>query len=185
MDLLFVGLGNPGKEYENTRHNAGFLLLDEIASKFEASPYINKFNAHYSKVSIAGHKVHLLKPQTYMNLSGRSVLQALTFYKIKPNCMWVFHDDIDLKTGRIKVKIGGGNGGHNGLKSIDEVIGKEYYRVRIGVGKPQFGAVSDYVLQNFPSVEMEEMKKMFDNVTNNIKLLITDTSDKFLNKISL
>ncbi len=183
MDLLFVGLGNPGKEYEKTRHNVGFMLIDAIASKFGTGNYVEKFTAYYTKVSIDGKNIILLKPQTYMNLSARSVLPAMMFYKIKPEHLWVIHDDVDLETARIKLKIGGGNGGHNGLKSIDGAIGPNYNRLRIGIGRPEFGDISDYVLKNFNNLEMEKIEKVIDNVVRNIELLLNGQPDKFLNKL--
>lgn len=185
MDFLIAGLGNPGKEYEKTRHNVGFMLVDAIAEKLGAGSYADKFNAKYTKVKVGSHTVHLIKPQTYMNLCGRSVLPALMFYKIKPSHLWAVHDDVDLASARIKAKIGGGHGGHNGLKSIDEAIGREYHRLRIGVGRPQFGDVSDYVLQNFTNLEMEKIAKLIDNVVENIEGLLTSSVDKFLNKVKI
>ncbi len=183
MDLLIVGLGNPGGKYEKTRHNAGFMLIDALMSRFKGSGYVDKFHAQYSKIEINNKRIILLKPQTYMNLSGNSVLQAIMFYKMKPTHIWVAHDDVDLECARIKIKTGGGNGGHNGLKSIDGMIGRNYHRIRIGVGRPQFGELGDYVLQNFLNLEMEKIEKIIDTVVENIELLLFDKADKFLNKL--
>ena len=153
--LLFVGLGNKGNEYLNTRHNAGFLALDLLAKYLELPQNeILKFQSSIFSLDFQNQKILCLKPQTYMNLSGRAVLQAMQFYKIAIEDIFVFHDDIDIECGKIKFKIGGGAGGHNGLKSLDETIGKNYTRIRIGVGRPEFkDDVSDFVLSNFKKDE--------------------------------
>jgi PTH1 family peptidyl-tRNA hydrolase len=185
MNLLFVGLGNPGKEYEKTRHNVGFMLVDAIKNKFGMGNYVEKFTAYHSKIHIDGKDIILLKPQTYMNLSARSVLPAMMFYKLKPEHIWVVHDDLDLEIARVKVKFGGGNGGHNGLKSIDGAIGPNYNRLRIGISRPNHGEVSDYVLKNFADLEKEKIEKVIEKIVDNLELLLNEQPDKLLNKIAL
>lgn len=183
MNIMIVGLGNPGTQYDGTRHNIGCELVDALLDKYgNGARYTEKFNGLHAKITIGDKSVILLKPQTYMNLSGNSVLPAMMFYKIKHNSIFVVHDDLDLEPCRIKVKVGGGSGGHNGLKSIDDAIGPNYHRIRIGIGKPQYG-VSDYVLKKFTDLEMEKMKKIVDNMAIHIELLLNGTADKFLNKL--
>jgi PTH1 family peptidyl-tRNA hydrolase len=162
---LIVGLGNHGKKYEKNRHNVGFMAVDLIAENYDFPPFKEKFKGLVSKGEINGQEVILLKPQTYMNLSGESVQPAAAFYKITPDNITVIHDDIDLPLGKVKIKIGGGNAGHNGLKSIDQKIGSNYRRIRIGVGRPQYD-VSSYVLSDFAK---EEILTVNDIVQDTIK----------------
>jgi peptidyl-tRNA hydrolase, PTH1 family len=173
--FLFVGLGNKGAEYENTRHNAGFLALDLLASFFnQPRTEILKFKSSIFSLSFNGEKIICAKPQTFMNLSGSAVLQAMQFYKIPIENIFVFHDDIDLEVGKIKFKTGGGSGGHNGLKSIDALIGNNYNRVRIGVGRPQFtNDVSNFVLSNFVKQEWIEIENNLNNVFDRLSFLIS------------
>ena len=146
---LIVGLGNPGSAYSNTRHNAGFWFVDELASKYKANlANESKFFGVLGKFNYQNRDIYLLKPQTYMNLSGKSVLALASFYKILPSEIMVAHDELDFAPGVAKLKLGGGNGGHNGLKDIDSVIGKEYLRLRLGIGHPgDRNKVADYVLK--------------------------------------
>ena len=147
---LLVGLGNLGEKYTLNRHNIGFMAVDAIAAAYHFPAFKIKFSATISEGIIGSHKVILCKPMTYMNLSGQSVGELMRFYKIPPAQVYVVHDDLDLEPGKVKLKIGGGNGGHNGLKSLDQHIGKEYWRVRLGIGHPGHrDAVSSYVLGNF------------------------------------
>ena len=132
--FLIVGLGNPGKEYENTRHNVGFMVADTIFKEYGFANFKDKFDGLIAEGKIEGEKVYLLKPHTFMNLSGNSVIKAANFYKILPENIIVIHDDMDLPIGKIKAKIGGGSGGHNGIKSIDAAITPNYNRIRIGIG---------------------------------------------------
>lgn len=154
MIKLIVGLGNPGNEYADTRHNAGFWLVDELARKLQASFTLEgKYFAYVARTKVNGDDLWLLKPQTYMNLSGKSVQALANFFKIKPEEIIVAHDELDFKPGTIKLKQGGGNGGHNGLKDIDRVIGKNYWRLRVGIGHPGDAAkVAGFVL-NRPTVD--------------------------------
>ena len=152
---LFVGLGNPGPAYANTRHNIGWRVIDELVERYSASS-ISKNSFHGELYR--SRDLLFLKPLTYMNLSGKSVLPVMNFFKIPIEDIVVIHDDIDLPFGALKYKIGGGNGGHNGLKSIDSSIGKDYLRVRMGVGKPEFKSqVADYVLSNFGKEEEDKI----------------------------
>ncbi len=155
---LIVGLGNPGPTYQNNRHNIGYLTIDKILKQISANNISNKkFLGELYKY----RNLLLLKPTTYMNLSGKSVLAVKSFYKIDLDNILVIHDDIDLPFGAIRLKRGGGHGGHNGLKSIDSLIGKEYYRLRVGVGKPPIKEqVPSYVLSDFNKDEMEVLDKL-------------------------
>ena len=161
LDLLVVGLGNPGREYARTRHNAGWLVVDELARRHGGS-WKAKFNGQLAEIRIDGHKLALLKPETYMNESGRSVAQAAKFFKVDPDAVLVAHDEGDFELGRLEIKVGGGYGGHNGLRSIGQVLGTpDFLRLRIGVGRPERGdprPLADYVLSNFePHDEAETL----------------------------
>ncbi|MBQ7633902.1 MAG: aminoacyl-tRNA hydrolase [Alphaproteobacteria bacterium] len=164
--FLVVGLGNPGAEYAATRHNVGFMAADEIHRRYNFSPFRSKFSGLIAEGNIEGEKVYLLKPQTYMNLSGNSVVQVANFYKILPQNIVVIHDDMDLPTDKIKAKLGGGSGGHNGIKSIDSCITPNYNRIRLGIGHPvgkNEESIVNYVLSVFSKMDK-------DNVEINIKL---------------
>jgi len=155
---LLAGLGNPGREYESTRHNVGFLVLDEIAGAAGARIDRAKFGAELGEASIGGTKALLVKPQTYMNLSGEAVGAASRFYKVAPADVVVVHDDLDLEFGRVQIKVGGGHGGHNGLKSLIAHIGADFVRIRVGIGKPGKGReVVDWVLGGFDKKESQEL----------------------------
>jgi peptidyl-tRNA hydrolase, PTH1 family len=160
--LLVVGLGNPGKEYEHTRHNVGFDVVDELASKIGADAFREKFSGLYAKGRIAGDDVILLKPQTYMNLSGQSVQPAAAFFKVAPGSIVVVHDELDLPFRDVRLKLGGGHAGHNGLRSMIERLGTaDFVRVRMGIGKPPAGfkgATADFVLSRFDALERVEVK---------------------------
>lgn len=155
-DWVFVGLGNPGANYALNRHNVGFMAIDVIADHVSAPAFKIKQNAAVSEVSVKGDRLFFIKPQTFMNLSARGVAPLLAFYKIPIDHLVVFHDDLDLEPGRIKIKRGGSSGGHNGLKSIDQSLGVDYWRVRIGIGHPGHkDAVTGYVLSNFRREELD------------------------------
>lgn len=185
--FLIVGLGNPGAEYANTRHNVGFMAVDEIARKYGFSAFRGKFDGLIAEGKIEGEKVYLLKPQTYMNLSGNSVVKAAFFYKILPANIIVIHDDMDLKPDQIKAKIGGGTGGHNGLKSIDSQITNGYNRIRIGVGHPQREgqAVVNHVLSGFSKKESELLTHNLEIVADNIGILLAEGINAFSNKLGI
>jgi PTH1 family peptidyl-tRNA hydrolase len=152
LDLLVVGLGNPGREYARNRHNVGWLVVEELARRHDGS-WRSKFSGQLAEVRIDGHKVALLKPETYMNDSGRSVQAALRFYKLEPDAVLVVHDESDLEAGRLQVRPGGGLAGHNGLRSVAKHLGgPDFLRLRVGVGRPGRGdprALADYVLSDF------------------------------------
>jgi peptidyl-tRNA hydrolase, PTH1 family len=173
--ILFVGLGNPGPKYELTRHNVGFLLADKLGARWGIDLSRTKFNAAMGTGHGAGRSAVLLKPQTFMNLSGQSVGRAKEFFGVEPAAILVAHDDIDLPWGAIRLKIGGGAGGHKGLRSIDQLLGtKEYFRVRIGVGRPEHGDVSNYVLQRFDAMEMAELDDVLDVAADATERLLND-----------
>ncbi len=180
---LFVGLGNPGSQYENTRHNIGFKVIDRLVDDFSARDI--------SKTSFQGKlyrsaNTFFLKPTTFMNLSGKSLIAVKQFFKIELDEIIVIHDDIDLPFGAVRFKKGGGNGGHNGLKSIDNMIGKEYLRVRIGVGKPEHRSqVSDYVLHDFTKEEEAVLEKLILHVTEASKALLREELNEVKSRFSL
>ena len=161
LDLLVVGLGNPGREYERTRHNVGWMVVDELARRHGAS-WRSKFSGQLAELRIDGHRVALLKPETYMNESGRSVGAAARFYKVEPAALLVVHDDVDLEQGRLQARLGGGLAGHNGLRSLAQHLKTpDFLRLRVGVGRPGRGdrrAPADYVLEDFePEDEAEAL----------------------------
>ncbi|MDR1333816.1 MAG: aminoacyl-tRNA hydrolase, partial [Holosporaceae bacterium] len=160
--LLFLGLGNPGSKYAFNKHNVGFRIIDAIAEFVSAASFKKMATlVDVSSFSSKDSKIFLAKPQTFMNLSGQAVRFLMDFYKISPEKIFVFHDDIDLELGRVKIKNGGGNGGHNGLKSIDSLVGNSYWRIRIGVGRPLHKSmVSSYVLGNFSEDEEGVIEKV-------------------------
>lgn len=171
---LVAGLGNPGAEYAKTRHNVGFMAVDEICGRYKFSPFKSKFDALAAEGQIGDEKVLLLKPQTFMNLSGNAVVKAALFYKILPENIIVIHDDIDLALGQMKAKNGGGAGGHNGLKSIDSHITPNYNRIRIGIAHPlgKGPEVADYVLGNFSKTEQKIIEQCVQIVPEAIEVLI-------------
>lgn len=186
--FLVVGLGNPGAEYAATRHNVGFMAADEIHRRYNFSPFRSKFDGLIAEGQIAGEKVYLLKPQTYMNLSGNSVVKAAHFYKILPQNIIVIHDDMDLPTNKIKAKIGGSSGGHNGLKSIDSTISPDYNRIRIGVGHPLNKSgenVINHVLSGFSKQDRENIEQDIDIVSDLIGILITSGMAEFSNRLGM
>jgi PTH1 family peptidyl-tRNA hydrolase len=152
LDLLVAGLGNPGREYEQTRHNLGWLVVDELARRYDGS-FRSKFSGQLAEVRLADGKLALLKPETYMNESGRSIAAAARFFKVEPGALLVVHDDVDLEPERLQARLGGGLAGHNGLRSIAQALGtNDFLRLRVGVGRPGRGdrrSVSDYVLSRF------------------------------------
>jgi peptidyl-tRNA hydrolase, PTH1 family len=156
IDLLVVGLGNPGREYERTRHNVGWLVLDELARRLGAS-WRGKFSGKLTEVRLDGDRLALLKPETFMNDSGRSVAAAARFFKVEPESLLIVHDDVDLEPGRLQARAGGGLAGHNGLRSLAQSLGsQDFLRLRIGVGRPGRGdhrSVADYVLSGFDPEE--------------------------------
>ena len=171
--FLLAGLGNPDKEYQATRHNVGFMAVDEIFHRYSFSDFKKKAQGLVAEGNIAGEKVLLVKPQTYMNLSGNCIGELMHFYKLEPKNVIVIHDDMDLNVGAIKTKCGGGAGGHNGLKSIDSQITNNYVRVRIGIGHPeQKEQVVDWVLSTFNKTDKEKINFAIDLIAQNIDILI-------------
>jgi PTH1 family peptidyl-tRNA hydrolase len=182
--LLFVGLGNIGKTYAGNRHNVGFMAIDAIARAYQAPPFRPRFQGQMSEISLGGRRVILLKPETYMNESGRSVGDAVRFFKIDVGNVTVFHDELDLAPGKVRVKRGGGNAGHNGLKSVSAHIGNDYRRVRIGIGHPGDKAlVHDYVLSNFAKAETHWVEALCVSIAANAELLVKGEDEAFQNKI--
>lgn len=171
---LIVGLGNPGKEYQDTRHNAGFWSVDELARSHNATLRAeSKFFGEVGKFSYKNNDIYLLKPATFMNLSGKSVLALTNFYKITIGEILVIHDELDFEPGILKLKFGGGAGGHNGLRDIERVMGRDYWRVRIGIGHPGHkNAVHDYVLKKPGLDDKIEIGKAIDKLIDNIELVL-------------
>ncbi len=183
---LIVGLGNPGAEYAAHRHNIGFLAVDEIARQHAFPPFRQKFSGLVSEGVIDGEKVMLLKPQTFMNRSGDSVAQAAQFYKLSPADISVIHDELDLAPGKVRIKAGGGNGGHNGLRSIESHLGKDFIRVRLGIGHPGHkDRVHSHVLSNFHKAENEWLEPLLDALTKNAGLIAKGDSAGLMNKLAL
>jgi PTH1 family peptidyl-tRNA hydrolase len=183
---LIVGLGNPGSRYERNRHNIGFMAVDAIVRRHRFSPARSKFSGELAEGTIGGDKVLTLKPQTYMNDSGRSVLGAASFYKIPPADIIVLHDEVDLASGKLRVKRGGGAAGHNGLRSIDAHLGADYWRVRLGVGHPGIKElVPHWVLQNFTKEDEGWVAPLVDAVAEAIPLLVEGNEQGFMNRVAL
>ena len=186
---LLVGLGNPGTKYYYNRHNIGYMVIDHLAKNYELPSFKKKTKSSFTLGLIESYKVILLKPTTYMNLSGESVLELKSFYNIDIDNVFVFHDEIDLKLGEIKVKKGGGHNGHNGLKSIDNCIGSSYHRIRIGVDRPivdriqnKKDIVSKWVLTDFTEIEKENIiQKNLCFISNNLLNLISKEFECFNN----
>jgi len=181
--FLICGLGNPGKKYFKTRHNIGFVLIEKLISNYNFVTVKKNKKKELYKGYIGKKKCILIKPLTFMNLSGSVVLETLNFYKINNSSLYVIHDDLDLKTAKIKIKIGGGNGGHNGLESIDNYIGNKYHRIRIGIDHPgDKDLVSSYVLNNFSKIEKILIYKKLDIVAEYFKLIFSN-NNLFLTRI--
>lgn len=179
---LVVGLGNPGAEYAATRHNIGFMAVDALAG---AASFSSKFQGLVANVSIEGKKVILLKPQTYMNLSGRSVQAAMAFYKIPPAQVIVLHDELDLPLGKLRIKRGGGANGHNGLKDIDQMVGADYWRIRLGIGHPGDKArVHDHVLTRFGAQEQPQVEKLLIALAEHLALFWQKSPEMLATKVA-
>ena len=182
---LLVGLGNPGGEYARHRHNVGFMAVERIATRHGFSPWKKRFGGYASDGDVGGERALLLKPESYMNESGRSVGEALRFLKLTPADLIVFHDELDIDPGRIKVKTGGGNAGHNGLRSISQCVGNEYVRVRIGIGHPGHkDAVSGYVLHDFARVEQVWLAPLLDAMADASGDLLAAKPDAFIKAVA-
>jgi len=184
--LLIAGLGNPGSQYARNRHNAGFIVVDMLHAEYGFGPWKVKFEGLLSEGSLGGRKTYLLKPQTYMNLSGDSVGLALRFFKLPLNALVVVHDEIDLAAGKLKVKTGGGDAGQNGLRSITATLGPDYRRVRLGIGHPgEKAKVSGHVLQNFSKDDIDWLKPLVEAMVQAAPLLAKDDDAGFMSKVAL
>ena len=185
MIILLVGLGNPGEQYMLNRHNVGFMAVDVISHIYSFSAAKRHGKALLQEGVVNGQKVLLLKPLTFMNLSGHAVAEVASFYKILPEHIIVFHDDLDLALYKIRVKQGGRHGGHNGLRSLDACIGKDYWRVRIGIDRPEDKSrVSDYVLNNFPKAEQDDLADLLGGIADELPSLLADKKELFTTRMA-
>ena len=183
--LLLVGLGNPNPNNKNNRHNIGFLIIDAINEKFKLSKQKPKFKGLLTTGKIEEQKVFAIKPLTFMNSSGVCIKELVDYFKIEPNNVFVFHDDMDIKIGKVKVKFGGSDAGHNGIESIDKNIGKQYARIRIGIGRPKRNSTgSDHVLDNFSNDEKDNVGEVTKNIIESLSILISKDLDLFSSKIN-
>ena len=183
--LLFVGLGNPTPDSENNRHNVGFKIIDSINKKFGLSKQKPKFKGLLTTGNVGDQKVYAIKPLTFMNNSGTAIKELIDYFKIDAKNVFVFHDDMDIDFGKIKAKFGGSSAGHNGIESIDKFIGKDYTRVRVGIGKPEKKIeVSDFVLTNFSEEEKEELGKVIQNIIESMPILIDKKLDLFSSNVN-
>ncbi|NND21536.1 MAG: aminoacyl-tRNA hydrolase [Silicimonas sp.] len=183
---LFVGLGNPGAKYAQNRHNIGFMAVDRIASDHGFGPWRSKFQGSVSEGQLGGEKVILLKPETFMNLSGQSVGEAVRFYKLDLTDVVVFHDEIDLAPGKLRAKSGGGHAGHNGLRSLHAHLGDGYARVRMGVGHPGHkDAVPTYVLKDFPKADHDWLDDLLRGISDGAADLAKGDTGRFQNAVAL
>lgn len=182
---LIAGLGNPGPTYQHTRHNVGFMAVEAIAHRHNFSAPVEKYHGLLREGRIAGRKIWLFQPMTFMNRSGIPLGEMARFYKIPPEDVAVLYDELDLPLGRIRVKQGGGNNGHNGLKSIDAHYGIPYHRVRIGIDRPQQGNVTGHVLGNFTADEAPVVNATCDAIANHIEWLVNNDAPEFMNKLAL
>jgi len=182
---LFVGLGNPGAKYASHRHNIGFLAVDAIAAAHGFTPWRAKFQGQLSEGQLGGEKVLLFKPETYMNLSGDAVRAATQFYKLAPGDVVVFHDELDLAGGRVRVKTGGGHAGHNGLRSITAHLGPDFTRVRLGIGHPgDKRLVSNHVLSDFAKADAEWLGPLIERLAKAAPLLAASDASAFMNAVA-
>ena len=183
---LFVGLGNPGGKYAGHRHNIGFRAVDAIAGAHGFGPWRRKFQAEVAEGRFGGDKVLLVKPQTFMNLSGQSVGEAMRYLKVSPEDIWVFHDELDLVPGKLRVKQGGGHAGHNGLRSLHQHVGAEYNRVRLGIGHPGHkDLVSPYVLHDFARADRDWLDPLLAAVGREAARLAAGDAPGFMNAVAL
>jgi peptidyl-tRNA hydrolase, PTH1 family len=189
--LLIAGLGNPGPRYQATRHNVGFRVIDELARQcgVPASAFKDRFHGEVASARLpgTGEELLLLRPQTFMNESGRSVQAACTFYKIKPSELIVAHDELDLPFSEVRLKQGGGDGGNRGIRSVTAALGPDYVRIRLGIGRPPpdfRGDVADFVLQAFPSAELAAVEQMVTRATEAVSLVTSLGLEKAMNRIN-
>jgi PTH1 family peptidyl-tRNA hydrolase len=183
--LLLVGLGNPNPNNSNNRHNVGFLVIDKINAKFKLSKQKPKFKGLLTTGNISEQKVFAIKPLTFMNNSGICIKELIEYFKIDVKNVFVFHDDMDIDIGKVKAKIGGSSAGHNGIDSIDKNIGKNYPRIRIGIGRPKKDSTGiDHVLDNFSDDEKQNVEKVTNNIIKSLSILINKDLDLFSSKIN-
>ncbi|WP_136439279.1 aminoacyl-tRNA hydrolase [Pacificoceanicola onchidii] len=183
---IFVGLGNPGAKYAGNRHNIGFMALDQIASDHGFGPWKTKFQGQIAEGRLGSEKVLLLKPETFMNLSGQSVGEAMRFYKLEPGDITVFHDELDLAPGKCRVKMGGGHAGHNGLRSIHAHVGEAYQRIRLGIGHPgRKELVAAYVLHDFHKADGDWLDDLMRGISDGAAALADGDTSKFSNAVAL
>ena len=183
--LLLVGLGNPSPDNEHNRHNVGFKVIDAINQEFSLSKQKPKFKGLLTTGTIGNKKVYAIKPLTFMNNSGQCIRELIEYFKIDAKDVFVFHDDLDISFGKVKAKFGGSSAGHNGIESIDKFIGKDYSRVRIGIGRPESkDDVSEHVLKNFDLEEEEKVTEIIKIITSSISILIDKKLDLFSSKVN-
>lgn len=183
---LIAGLGNPGGGYAGNRHNVGFMLADELAGHYRFSSYSSKHQSQLAQGEIAGEKIFLCKPQSFMNLSGGAVAAVAKFHKILPERVLVLHDELDLPLGKIRIKQGGGHGGHNGLRDIDRHLGQNYWRMRIGIGHPGHkDAVHHYVLSDFGKQEKTLLELLLRTLSEELPVLLAQGHEAYMTKIAL
>ncbi len=183
--ILFVGLGNPSPDNEDNRHNIGFKIIDAINQEFSLSKQKPKFKGLLTTGNIGNKKIYAIKPLTFMNNSGICIRELIEYFKINSENVIVFHDDLDVDFGKIKAKFGGSSAGHNGIESIDKFIGKDYSRVRIGIGKPNgTGDTVDHVLKDFNEEEKQELENITKNITSSIPILLDKKLDLFSSTVN-
>ena len=183
--LLLVGLGNQNPNNSDNRHNVGFLVIDAINTKFKLSKQKPKFKGLVTTGKINEEKVFAIKPLTFMNRSGICIKELIEYFKIDVKDVFVFHDDMDIDIGKVKAKFGGGNAGHNGIESIDKNIGKDYSRIRIGIGRPKYNSTSgDHVLHNFAVDEKKSVDEVTNNIIDSLSILIKKDLDLFSSKVN-
>ena len=183
--LLFVGLGNPEPNNSNNRHNVGFLVIDSLNAKFKLSKQKPKFKGLLTTGKIDEQKIFAIKPLTFMNSSGVCIKELIEYFKIDAKDVFVFHDDMDIDLGKVKVKFGGSSAGHNGIESIDKNIGKQYSRIRIGIGRPKNNSTgADHVLNNFSNDEKQSIEEVAKNIIESLSVLISKDLDLFSSKIN-
>ena len=183
--ILLVGLGNPTPDSDNNRHNIGFKIIDVINRKFRLSKQKPKFKGLLTTGNISDRKVYAIKPLTFMNNSGICIRELIEYFKIEPKDVIVFHDDLDVDFAKVKAKFGGSSAGHNGIESIDKFIGKDYSRIRVGIGKPEKKIeISDFVLTNFTQDEKIELEKIIQNIIESLPILIDKKLDLFSSTVN-
>ena len=183
--LLFVGLGNPNPNNTNNRHNVGFVVIDAINKKFKLSKQKPKFKGLLTTGQIDEQKIYAIKPLTFMNSSGICIKELIDYFKIDVKDIFVFHDDMDIDLGKVKVKFGGSNAGHNGIESIDKNIGKHYSRIRVGIGRPKNNSTgSEHVLDNFSIDEKQSVDEVTKNIIESLSILIKKDLDLFSSKVN-